>query len=115
MGQIEQQELQLYIENDGTLHRSMRKPIERNLLRKITKGTYRADLAVKAWQSLAEIGAKKYQREFGDSSAPIFDAIDVKATALRMRNAFIDLVKSGEFDGTEIYKGKAFQSPYVNL
>lgn len=59
-------ELVLYGNNDGDVHRQSEIPILTNLKKKIAKGTYDSDLAVKAWGYWADVAAKKYTQEFGD-------------------------------------------------
>lgn len=60
----EARELLLYIQNDGELYRQRTVPIQENLLKKMRKGTYDSQKAVKAWKHLADAGAKKYAKEF---------------------------------------------------
>lgn len=55
--------LRLFIRNDGDLYRTIADPTIQNLAKKMAKGTYRDDLAVKAWQYLADAGVKKYDKE----------------------------------------------------
>lgn len=57
-------ELELFIENDADLYRQQHIPILQNLWRKMVKGTYDHEKAVKLWGYLVESGAKKYAREF---------------------------------------------------
>lgn len=69
-------ELDLYIANTFELvgkAGSIGKNIDANLKRKLASGTYDSALAPKAWQYLVDQGAKRYEREFGDSS-PVFNA-----------------------------------------
>ena len=57
-------ELVLYTTNDADLYRQQVQPIIKNLARKMQKGVYNAELAVKLWRYLADNGAKKYAKEF---------------------------------------------------
>lgn len=66
MDKVAVDELVLYIENDGDLYRQRTSPIIANMKRKFKKGTYDAELAVKAYMYLVDDGAKKYAKEFGD-------------------------------------------------
>ena len=59
-------ELRLFVDNDGELYRQQTTPIHRNLATKMARGTYVHAGAVKLFMHLAESGAKKYAREFGD-------------------------------------------------
>lgn len=58
-------ELEIYIDNDGTLYRQQGQPILKNLATKKATGAYDHDKAVKVYMSYAENGAKKYAKEFG--------------------------------------------------
>ena len=58
-------ELQLYIENDGGLHRRQVIPIRKSLATKVASGTYDHDKAVKVYMRLAESGAQGYVKEYG--------------------------------------------------
>jgi hypothetical protein len=69
-------ELDLYIANTHELvgaPNSIGKSIDTNLKRKLANGTYDSALAPKAWQHLVDQGAKRYEKEFGDSSL-VFNA-----------------------------------------
>ena len=57
-------ELETYIMNDGTLYRQMRRPIALNYARKMVRGTYDRELAVKGVTHLVKEGITKYEREF---------------------------------------------------
>lgn len=62
-------ELELYIENTYELvaaDNSIGKNIERNLEKKVRKGTFDLDKSVRLWGYLMEAGAKRYAKEFGD-------------------------------------------------
>lgn len=61
-------ELALYAVNSATLYERQGKSIIANLNRKIRRGVYDADLAVRLWAYLAESAAKDYAREFGPAS-----------------------------------------------
>jgi hypothetical protein len=56
-------ELYLFIANDRDLYRQQTVPIINNLRRKVKKGIYKPELAVKLWRYLADNGAKKYTFE----------------------------------------------------
>lgn len=57
-----------FIENDSRLYHQMTEPIIKNLHRKYVKGIYDKNLAVKAWQYLADEGVRRYNKEFGDGT-----------------------------------------------
>lgn len=66
MDDIKVNELYLYTVNTGNLYRQMAQPIMDNLARKIVRGNYNKDMALKAWQNLADKGAAMYDREIND-------------------------------------------------
>lgn len=53
-------ELYLSAINDADLYRQQIEPIIKNLRRKIVKGTYKPELALKLWRYAADTAAKKY-------------------------------------------------------
>ena len=59
-------ELVLYITNDSGLYHRYVEPIIANLRKKVKKGIYNPELAVKLWKVLADEGAKKYDKELND-------------------------------------------------
>lgn len=59
-------ELVLYITNDSGLYHRYVEPIIANLRKKVKKGIYDPELAVKLWKVLADEGAKKYDKELND-------------------------------------------------
>jgi hypothetical protein len=63
--QGEARELSLYAVNDGQLYHQRTQAILANLRKKIAKGTYDAEKALKLWQYLADDAARKYREEFG--------------------------------------------------
>ena len=63
-------ELVLYAENDADLYRQSASPIIANLQRKVKKGTYDAELAIKLWRYHADRAAKKYIQEFDGEFSP---------------------------------------------
>lgn len=64
-------ELVLYITNDGQLYRQKTTPIIENMKRKRKNGKYNDNLAVKAWQYLADDGVRKYDKEFGSGKGSV--------------------------------------------
>ena len=62
-------ELILYITNDGDLYRQRVTPMIENLKKKVKKGVYDREKAVKLWQYLADDGVKKYGKEFGPGAS----------------------------------------------
>lgn len=69
-GGDEVRELVLTITNDYELYRQQVQPILANLRKKIKKGTYQPELALKLWMYLADSGAKKYAKVHGSPGFP---------------------------------------------
>jgi len=61
-------ELQLFVENDGDLHRRQGQPILKNLATKMARGIYKHEGAVKLYGYLMKSGAEKYAKEFGPTT-----------------------------------------------
>ncbi len=91
-------ELELFIENDGDLHRRMTVPIFRNLATKKARGEYKHDLAVKTFGHLAEAGAKKYAEEFGGVWHRMFDVPTRRAVAESLARSFEAEHALGNYD-----------------
>ena len=69
-GEVDQdaaRELELFIENDSQLYFSQHMSILKNLWRKMVKGTYDHEKAIKLWMYLVVNGGKKYARQFSAS------------------------------------------------
>jgi hypothetical protein len=58
-------ELALFIENDGDLYRQQYTPIVKNYARKRLKGVFSKALALRGIVYLVENGRKKYRRDIG--------------------------------------------------
>ena len=87
-------ELVLYITNDGDLYRSRALPIISNLARKLKRGSYDKDLAIKAWQYLADDGVRKYDREFVSGQGKLFlDKATRTAIAKELRDYYEEQVE----------------------
>lgn len=57
-------ELVLYAENDSRIYHNKTLPVIANLKRKVAKGVFDKELAVKAFQYVADDAAKQYKKEF---------------------------------------------------
>ena len=64
---IESRELALYTINNGELYRGQATAIIANMARKMKQGKFDKQLAVKAFEYLADSGSKAYSKEFGYS------------------------------------------------
>lgn len=63
-------ELFLYATNDSDLYNRGALPIIANLQRKVKKGVYDAELAIKLWRYHADSAAKGYNKEYGGTFTP---------------------------------------------
>jgi hypothetical protein len=100
-------ELELYTENNADLYRQQYIPIVKNLMLKRQKGIYDREKAVKLFMYLMESGAKKYIREFVQSSTPgslppkidtIFNKATREVAARRFRDSFEGEAELGNWD-----------------
>jgi len=99
-GHAEQEELKVFIDNDGQLYRQMTTSIHKNLVTKIAKGVYDKTLAEKAWGHLVEAGAKKYAKDAGSGAAwhTMFSVADRREVARELNEEFLTEQKLGNFD-----------------
>lgn len=81
-------ELELFIDNDGQLHRSSFTPIIANLARKMKKGTYNPTMAAKLWAYHVKRGADKYVKEFGSRGDTVSDLGFNKTTRDRLADDY---------------------------
>lgn len=96
-GQDDVSELVLYIVNDGDLYRRQTTSIINNLKKKFKKGTYDPELAVKAYQYLADAGVRKYDKEFVSGKGELFlDKKTREEIARELRDHYQEEV---EYDG----------------
>ena len=95
-GEIEVDELVLYTINDGDIYRQKAKPIIDNLHKKFKKGTYDKTLAVKAWLSLADLGAKKYAKDYAKPADwnKIFSPADRREAAKEFERRYFEEVEN---------------------
>ncbi len=91
-------ELELFIDNDGDLHRQMTTPIHKNLITKKARGEYKHDLAVKAFGHLMDAGAKRYAKEFGGVWHQMFSPATRREVAERFTRSFETEADLGNYD-----------------
>jgi hypothetical protein len=96
-GGWEPRELQLVITNDYQLHRSQEIPIQKNAMRRMIKGTFKPEQAIKLWGDLVTRGAAKYRKEYG-GDATMFNPRTRELVARRMVREFMAQVRSGDID-----------------
>jgi len=90
------QQLELYINNDADLDRTMTLIIK-NLMKKRTKGIYNHALAVKAFKNLVDAGVKKYKKEDYEDAVD-FSAGDRRETAESLTEHFETEAELGNYD-----------------
>lgn len=108
------EELKLFVENDGDLHRQQGEPILKNLATKMAKGVYRHDLAVKLYGYLMENGAKKYAKEVGGAAWNVtFGPATRRAAAQEFALGFESEWAAGQYRNLlpKKYQAKAKPSP----
>lgn len=89
-------ELVLYITNKSDLYPQVQS-IVKNMQRKIKQGKYDDELAVKAWQYLADAGVEKYDKEFGSGNGTksMLNKATREQIARELRDYFADEVNDG--------------------
>ena len=105
-------ELDLFIMNDEDLYRQQFMPKILNLKRKMKKGTYDDELAIKLWMYLVDNAARKYVQEFGTPDQDVKDMFP-KETRLQVAQVIADRekenIEQGEYDvikGTVTQRGR---------
>jgi hypothetical protein len=99
-GDAEQEELKVFIDNDGRLYENQTKPILKNLATKLAKGVYDKAKAEKLWMYLVENGAKKYAADAGGTASwhDMFSIADRREVAKELNNEFLTEWKLGNYD-----------------
>ena len=94
-------ELDSYIMNDEDLYRRRFMPIIENLKRKMKRGVYDDNLAIKLWMYLIDDAARKYVQEFGSPDQDVKDMFP-KETRLQVAQVIADRekenIEQGEYD-----------------
>ena len=85
-------ELDLFIMNDEELYRQQFMPKISNLKRKMKKGIYNDDLAIKLWMYLVDNAARKYVQQDPKSGMDVKDMFP-KETRLRVAQIIADREK----------------------
>ena len=92
---IESRELALYTINTGEIYRGQTQAVIANLARKMKQGKFDATLAVKAFEYVAEVGAKQYHKEFGTPGQAwnkMFSKSDRKLAAEEMLEHYMEQI-----------------------
>ena len=92
----ESRELALYTINTGNIYRGQTQAVIANLARKMKQGKFDKELAVKAFEHVAEVGAKQYQKEFGTPGQAwhkMFTASDRRLAAEEMLEHYMEQIE----------------------
>lgn len=92
-------ELEVFIVNDYYLYSSMVQPVLHNLAKKINKGIYNPELALKSWDAVAKEGLKKHNSDFKDSPLSMTVA-DRREVAKALQEHYEDELQSYVTDPT---------------
>ncbi len=94
-------ELDSFIQNDEGLYRRRFMPIISNMRRKMAKGIYDDEKAIKLWMYLVDDAARKYVQEFGSMDTDVKDMFP-KETRLQVAKILRDRekenIEKGEYD-----------------
>tara|TARA_B100000941_G_C28350534_1_gene471599 strand:+ start:328 stop:693 length:366 start_codon:yes stop_codon:yes gene_type:complete len=94
-------ELDSFIQNDEDLYRKRFMPIISNMRRKMAKGIYDDEKAIKLWMYLVDDAARKYVQEFGSMDTDVKDMFP-KETRLQVAKILRDRekenIEKGEYD-----------------
>ena len=94
-------ELKLFINNDEDLYRKKFMPIIANIKRKIKRGVYNHEMALKLWMYLVDEAARKYVKEFGSSDQDVADMFPKELRqqiAKDMADEEQEKIEAGEYD-----------------
>ena len=105
-------ELDLFIMNDEDLYRQQFMPKILNLRKKMKKGIYDDELAIKLWMYLIDDAAREYVKEFGTPDQDVKDMFP-KETRLKVAEVISlrekENIEKGEYDvvkGTVSQRGR---------
>ena len=111
-------ELDSYIMNNEDLYRRRFMPIIENLKRKMHKGIYDDNLAIKLWMYLIDDAAREYVKEFGSPDQDVKDMFP-KETRLKVAEIISlrekENIEQGEYDapkGTVTHSGRQGNSRF---
>jgi hypothetical protein len=107
-------ELASFIENDHELFTKMITPIIRNYQRKMKKGIYDKEKAIKGFLFVVEAGAKKYMKEFGSNHAKWHQTFPVpvrRAVAAELEEYYLEDVKDNIASTQSTYQDTDIEIP----
>lgn len=91
------EELFLYAVNNGTIYMNSIKPLIKNYRKKISKGQYDEQKAVKGFENIAKMAAMQYEKEFLPNKYYIvFNAATRREAAERILDFFKDEIMEVE-------------------
>jgi hypothetical protein len=82
------EELRLYVDNDGKIHKRLTSPLQKRIAKELADGTYNRERALRSFLSIATEGARAYGRE-GFEDKIVFSAADKRAVATGMLDHFL--------------------------
>lgn len=88
-------ELLLFTENDGELYRQMLSPLEHSYQRKLDKGEYDKEKAIKGFLNVVNVSAKRYSKEFATPRDKIFTMADKREVARQLEEQFMSEIRVG--------------------
>jgi hypothetical protein len=97
----ETRELDLFIMNDEELYRRRFMPIILNLKRKMKRGIYDHEKAVKLWMYLVDDAAKEYVKQYGSQTDDVKDMFPKEArlkVAQELADREKENIEKGEYD-----------------
>lgn len=91
---VDVDDIVLYIRNESDLYHNRTIPIINNLARKMKAGKYDSELAIKAWQYLADDGVRQYDKEFISGRGSLFVPKNVRIEiAKELRDCYFESVE----------------------
>jgi hypothetical protein len=88
-------ELYLFITNDSNLNRQMIQPLIKNYRRKLSKGSYDEELAIKGFMNVVNAGIKAYAKEFSVGERMKVSKPDRQEVAKKLSNFYRDDIMHG--------------------
>ena len=106
-------ELSLYIVNEESLN-NLAQSIIKNMQRKVKQGIYDDELAVKAWQRLADEGVRAYDKAYGSGKGELFlNKATRTAIAKELRESYDEEVHEVEAGDTTV-SAAVYTNPGTN-
>jgi hypothetical protein len=103
----EVRELAQFIINNTDLNRQQTQPIILNLRKKIKRGIYKPELAVKLWRYLADSGAKAYNKEYHKEFFDTVRGFGIFTVSMRNETAR----QLAEYYSGEVHEAASMKNP----